>query len=234
MQKESGQYINIYIDCQNQMKVCTDGKQVCYTYSLTANEHNQALLYINLDGYPKIYDAIGHKVYQIHDINILNKFRDNYRYIYTDFDQSRQCGYPSANEIISGNIVQLSSARVFPLEKIIFSSNIDIKNNSTIIVAFVRKFYSKLDIFIQELSTGYSMKLETKDLIEFNINQTDIKDAVVTEVYVRFPDNWTNEKQIYIKGNEHIYIINIWKGENLESYPINETKICEKSNIKDI
>uniref|UniRef100_A0A8D8QVN8 Tyrosine-protein kinase receptor Tie-1 n=1 Tax=Cacopsylla melanoneura TaxID=428564 RepID=A0A8D8QVN8_9HEMI len=208
----------------NTIQVCPSWSE-CEDHVYERNSGYGISLYITLKGHLKIYDGIAKKMM------FAEKSYPNRKIIdwATVSISQRSCYYGYFK------LVQLYSVNVLSGDKTHISPWFQNKNNySSLFISYARKSGRSVSIQLKEFGTGNVMQLSFEELSVINSTQSGYNEMVLAKVHVRFPENWTQMKQIQIKVDPEAYITNIWEGGDQEMYKLDDSQTCVRSDITEI
>lgn len=190
-----------------------DCNYVPYVYG--TDDENEAHLYLNLVGQMNLYDAVNFKVLPVlEEIGDLTLTLASISLRIQGNNVNATSRDPVTLTLMQRNIIVLSedSVLVSPLTNAYI-------NNTSLFVSFYRKLNNDLRVYLLENGTDRSLELSSQiqsaTKIVSDVGNNDVDEMVIMKFDVTYPQNWTEEKQLKVRAEKHVYIRNIWEGAML-------------------
>uniref|UniRef100_A0A8D9AD61 Tyrosine-protein kinase receptor Tie-1 n=1 Tax=Cacopsylla melanoneura TaxID=428564 RepID=A0A8D9AD61_9HEMI len=222
LDRADGKNIAVKISNDGKIEVCQ--KEYCQSYVYKGDEKNQISIYISLRGELKIYDFIGKRMYTFSNID--EPFIKISQSVSSDYYTT-----PMTFQIVQLSYINIQGKNHYE----VFSDNRTIAatwnhtgNRSNVFVFHYRKLDGILTAQLKENGTENIIPLEAEEQIVVKIPNNEVDELVLTKIQVRYPQTWTQGKQIQIKADKGVYIARIWEGEDWSKYRVHENITCGK------
>uniref|UniRef100_A0A8D8V464 Tyrosine-protein kinase receptor Tie-1 n=1 Tax=Cacopsylla melanoneura TaxID=428564 RepID=A0A8D8V464_9HEMI len=222
LERADGKNVAVKISNDGKIEVCQ--KEYCQSYVYKGDEKNQISIYISLRGELKIYDFIGKRMYTF--LNIDEPFIQISQNVHSEYYTT-----PMTFQIVqlsSINIQGKNHYEVFSDNRTIAATWNHTGNRSNVFVFHYRKLDGILTAQLKENGTENIIPLEAEEQIVVKIPNNEVDELVLTKIQVRYPQTWTQGKQIQIKADKGVYIARIWEGEDWSKYRVHENITCGK------
>uniref|UniRef100_A0A8D8W3L8 Tyrosine-protein kinase receptor Tie-1 n=1 Tax=Cacopsylla melanoneura TaxID=428564 RepID=A0A8D8W3L8_9HEMI len=223
------QFIEIILDQPGTIKVCTIDNELK-----------------NCSKFPIIYGSLQFRhctsatwfgiILQDGEVNIYN-FLKNGRVEYIRTNHYRPKEFDSYTEV-EHNYIGFSKSYFMYYElveikpKTLHSPWFKLNVNTSLYILYFTKPGHKLNVFVEEESTGNTTQLKQSELDRSNY--TDRIERVLTRVPVGILHRGTGNQRISIIEDKDVFIGNIWERTNLDMHKERAPIVCKKSNIIDI
>uniref|UniRef100_A0A8D8WL94 Tyrosine-protein kinase receptor Tie-1 n=1 Tax=Cacopsylla melanoneura TaxID=428564 RepID=A0A8D8WL94_9HEMI len=223
------QFIEIILDQPGTIKVCTIDNELK-----------------NCSKFPIIYGSLQFRhctsatwfgiILQDGEVNIYN-FLKNGKVEYIRTNHYRPKEFDSYTEV-EHNYIGFSKSYFMYYElveikpKTLHSPWFKLNANTSLYILYFTKPGHKLNVFVEEESTGNTTQLKQSELDRSNY--TDRIERVLTRVPVGILHRGTGNQRISIIEDKDVFIGNIWERTNLDMHKERAPIVCKKSNIIDI
>uniref|UniRef100_A0A8D9A2C2 Angiopoietin-1 receptor n=1 Tax=Cacopsylla melanoneura TaxID=428564 RepID=A0A8D9A2C2_9HEMI len=223
------QFIEIILDQPGTIKVCTIDNELK-----------------NCSKFPIIYGSLQFRhctsatwfgiILQDGEVNIYN-FLKNGKVEYIRTNHYRPKEFDSYTEV-EHNYIGFSKSYFMYYElvqikpKTLHSPWFKLNANTSLYILYFTKPGHKLNVFVEEESTGNTTQLKQSELDRSNY--TDRIERVLTRVPVGILHRGTGNQRISIIEDKDVFIGNIWERTNLDIHKERALIVCNKSNIIDL